>query len=142
MSREPRGPAIICCMTDFVVGASLPDLSVTPDRYLPARYAGASGDYNPIHIDPAFAKRVGLPDAILHGLWTMAQVARLHTEAAGGPAHLKRLSVQFRALGVVEREIVVTSVVRERHGSSVGLATQAVQNGKRLVRNGQAEIEL
>ena len=49
------------------------------------RYAGASGDFNPIHIDEEFAQQVGLPGRILHGLWTMAQVARAHTEAAGGP---------------------------------------------------------
>ena len=52
------------------------DLKVTPDKYLPHRYAGASGDFNPIHIDPEFAKQVGLPSNILHGLWSMAQVAR------------------------------------------------------------------
>ena len=44
------------------------------------RYAGASGDFNPIHIDEDFAQQVGLPGRILHGLWTMAQVARAHTE--------------------------------------------------------------
>ena len=49
------------------------------------RYAGASGDFNPIHIDEEFAQQVGLPGRILHGLWTMAQVARAHTEAFGGP---------------------------------------------------------
>ena len=66
-------------------GASLPELKVTPDKYLTVRYAGASGDFNPIHIDEEFAKAVGLPGRILHGLWTMAQVARAQTEAAGGP---------------------------------------------------------
>ena len=50
------------------------------------RYAGASGDFNPIHIDEEFARAVGLPGRILHGLWTMAQVARAQTEAAGGPS--------------------------------------------------------
>ena len=67
-----------------------------PTRYVTVRYAGASGDFNPIHIDEEFAQQVGLPGRILHGLWTMAQVARAHTEAAGGPEKLKRLSVQFR----------------------------------------------
>src|SRR5919109_2338105 len=52
------------------------ELKVTPDKYVPHRYAGASGDFNPIHIDPEFAKQVGLPGNILHGLYTMAQVAR------------------------------------------------------------------
>ena len=86
---------------------------MTPDKYLTLRYAGASGDFNPIHIDEEFARSVGLPGRILHGLWTMAQVARAQTEAAGGPEHLKRLSVQFRGMGVPEQEVVVSGTVRE-----------------------------
>ena len=61
---------------DLKQGDSLPELRVTPDKYLPHRYAGASGDFNPIHIDPEFAKAVGLPSNILHGLYSMAEVAR------------------------------------------------------------------
>ena len=96
------------------------ELKVTPDRYLTVRYAGASGDFNPIHIDEEFARQVGLPGRILHGLWTMAQVARAHTEALGGPDRLERLSVQFRGMGQLEQEIVVTGSVergqrRPRH---------------------------
>jgi acyl dehydratase len=121
-------------------GESLPPLSVTPDKYLTLRYAGASGDYNPIHIDPEFALAVGLPGPILHGMWTMAQVARAQTQAAGGPQHLKRLSVQFRGMGVPEREIVVRSTVRERGPERVVLDTQAIQDGRRIVRNGKAEL--
>ena len=66
-------------MTELTEGAAIPDLKVTPDRYLTVRYAGASGDFNPIHIDEEFAKQVGLPGRILHGLYTMAQVARAQT---------------------------------------------------------------
>ena len=88
-------------LKDLKQGDAMPELQVTPDKYLPHRYAGASGDFNPIHIDPEFAKAVGLPGNILHGLYSMAQVARAHTEAAGGdPRALKRLSVQFRGMGV------------------------------------------
>ena len=72
------------------------------------RYAGASGDFNPIHIDEGFAQQVGLPGRILHGLWTMAQVARAQTEAAGGPEKLKRLSVQFRGMGKLNEPITVS----------------------------------
>ena len=82
------------------VGEQIPEVRVTPDKYLTVRYAGASGDFNPIHIDEEFARAVGLPGRILHGLWTMAQVARAQTEAAGGPEHLRRLSVQFRGMGL------------------------------------------
>src|ERR671929_1333290 len=99
-------------MAAFNPGDELPELNVTPDRYLTVRYAGASGDFNPIHIDEDFAKQVGLPGRILHGLWTMAQVARAQTDAVGDPLALESLSVQFRGLGVPEREIVVTSKAR------------------------------
>jgi acyl dehydratase len=123
-------------------GAEIPALKVTPDKYLTARYAGASGDFNPIHIDEEFARAVGLPGRILHGLWTMAQVARAQTEAAGGPEHLKRLSVQFRGMGMPEQEIVVTGTVRELVDGHVVIDTVAEQEGKQIIRNAEAELEL
>ncbi len=118
------------------------ELKVTPDRFVTVRYAGASGDFNPIHIDEEFAQSVGLPGRILHGLWTMAQVARAHTEAAGGPEHLKRLAVQFRGMGVLEQEIVVTGTVREMADGRAVVESEAVQNGKRIIRNAEAELEI
>ena len=123
-------------------GDPLPELRVTPDKYLPHRYAGASGDFNPIHIDPEFAKAVGLPRNILHGLYSMAQVARAHTEAAGDPRALKRLSVQFRGMGVPEEEIVVTSSVTEAGDGRVVTATQATQGDNRIIRNASATLEI
>ena len=115
-------------------------LEVTPDEYVTFRYAGASGDFNPIHIDEAFAQQVGLPGRILHGLWTMAQVARAHTEAAGGPETLKRLSVQFRGMGQLGEEIVVTGTVREVDGDIARVDSEAVQNGQRIIRKGDADL--
>jgi acyl dehydratase len=127
-------------MADLEPGAELPTLSVTPDRHLTVRYAGASGDFNPIHVDEEFATSVGLPGRILHGLWTMAQVARAQTEAAGGPERLRRLSVQFRGRGVPEAEVTVTSTVREVRDGVAVVDAEARQNGKRIVRNGEAEL--
>jgi acyl dehydratase len=129
-------------MADLAVGAQIPEVRVTPDKYLTARYAGASGDFNPIHIDEDFAKSVGLPGRILHGLWTMAQVARAQTEAAGGPGHLKRLSVQFRGMGVPEQEVVVSGIVRESGDGKAIVETVAEQSGKQIIRNAQAELQL
>ena len=123
-------------------GEQLPDLTVTPDRYLTVRYAGASGDFNPIHIDEEFARSVGLPGRILHGLWTMAQVARAQTEAAGGPDRLRRLSVQFRGMGVPEQEVVVTSKVREVSEGVAVIDAEARQGDTRIVRRGEAEVTL
>jgi acyl dehydratase len=117
------------------------ELKVTPDKYLPHRYAGASGDFNPIHIDVDFAKSVGLPQNILHGLYSMAQVARACTNAAGGdPRSLKRLSVQFRGMGLPEQEIVVTGEVVDEDGDRVTVKAEAVQSDKRIIRNAEAEL--
>jgi acyl dehydratase len=129
-------------MSNLQVGGEIPEVSVTPDKYLTARYAGASGDFNPIHIDEEFARAVGLPGRILHGLWTMAQVARAQTEAAGGPEHLKRLSVQFRGMGVPEQEVVVKGTVRELRDGRLLVDTVAEQGEKQIVRNAEAELEL
>jgi acyl dehydratase len=129
-------------MADLTVGAQIPEVRVTPDKYLTARYAGASGDFNPIHIDEDFAKAVGLPGRILHGLWTMAQVARAETEAAGGPEHLKRLQVQFRGMGVPEQEVLVSGTVREVSDGKAIVDTVAEQAGKQIIRNAEAELEI
>ena len=129
-------------MADLTVGARIPEVSVTPDKYLTVRYAGASGDFNPIHIDEEFARAVGLPGRILHGLWTMAQVARAQTEAAGGPEHLKRLSVQFRGMGLPEQEIVVSGTVRDLAGGRAVIDTVAEQAGNQIIRNAVAELEV
>jgi acyl dehydratase len=123
-------------------GDAIPALRTTPDRYLTVRYAGASGDFNPIHIDEDFAKQVGLPGRILHGLWTMAQVARAQTEAAGGPQSLQRLAVQFRGMGVPEAELEVTGEVREVRDGVAIIDTRAVQNGSAIIRNAEAEVRL
>jgi acyl dehydratase len=129
-------------MADFQVGEQIPEVRITPDKFLTVRYAGASGDFNPIHIDEEFAKAVGLPGRILHGLWTMAQVARAQTEAAGGPEHLKRLSVQFRGMGVPEQEVTVTGTVRELADGHAIIDTVAEQGGKQIIRNAEAELTL
>ncbi|HEY1510597.1 MAG TPA: MaoC/PaaZ C-terminal domain-containing protein [Solirubrobacteraceae bacterium] len=116
------------------------ELKVTPDPYVTVRYAGASGDFNPIHIDEEFAQKVGLPGRILHGLWTMAQVARAHTDAAGGPDKLRSLSVQFRGMGRMGEEIVVTGTVRESADGTVVVDSEAEQSGQRIIRRGVAEL--
>jgi acyl dehydratase len=123
-------------------GEQVTELKVTPDKYLPHRYAGASGDFNPIHIDPEFAKAVGLPGNILHGLYGMALVARANVAAAGGdPRKLRRLSVQFRGMGFPEQEITVSGTVKEVRDGSVVVDTVAEQSGNQIIRNAEAEIE-
>ena len=116
------------------------ELTTTPDRYLTVRYAGASGDFNPIHIDEEFARSVGLPGKILHGLWSMAQVARAHTEAFGGPAALAALSVQFRGMAVPEQELRVSGAVTAVQEDRAVTRAEATQGDTRIVRNARGEL--
>jgi acyl dehydratase len=130
-------------MAELSAGEQIAELKVTPDKYLPHRYAGASGDFNPIHIDPEFAKAVGLPNTILHGLYMMGLVARAATEAAGGdPRSLKRLSVQFRGMGAPETEIAVTGTVRAVEDGTATIDVVAAQGENQTIRNAEAEVAL
>jgi acyl dehydratase len=128
----------------FSEGDQIQELRVTPDKYLTTRYAGASGDFNPIHVDPEFAKAVGLPGTILHGLYMMGLVARANAEAVGGgdPRSLKRLSVQFRGMGAPETEIVVSGTVKSVDGDTVVVDTVAAQGENQTIRNAEAEVAL
>jgi acyl dehydratase len=128
------------------------ELRVTPAEGVTDRYAAASGDHNPIHVDEAFARSVGLPGRILHGLWTAAQVARAAesvTGETGGPVlgsgaearyALASLSVQFRGMGVIGPEIIVAGSAVETEDGEVAVMLSAVQDGTRLVRNAKARL--
>jgi acyl dehydratase len=129
-------------MSALEPGQDLPELKVTPDKYLTYRYAGASGDFNPIHIDEEFAKSVGLPGRILHGLYTMAQVARAVSAAGDGPEALRRLEVQFRGMGFPEQEIAVSAGVKSVEDGVATLEAEAVQDGRRIIRKAVAEVRV
>jgi acyl dehydratase len=130
-------------MAELSAGDQIAGLQVTPDKYTPHRYAGASGDFNPIHIDPEFAKAVGLPNTILHGLYMMGLVARASAEAAGGdPRSLKRLSVEFRGMGAPETEIAVTGTVRSVEDGKATIDVVAAQGDSVTIKNAEAEVAL
>jgi acyl dehydratase len=123
-------------------GETIEELRVTPDKYLPHRYAGASGDFNPIHIDPEFAKSVGLPGSILHGLYVMALVSKAAIDAGGGdPRSLRKLSVQFRGMSFPEQEIVVSGEVTDAGGDDFEIDLVAAQGDNKVIRNARAELD-
>ena len=120
--------------------AQIPELKVTPDKYLTVRYAGASGDFNPIHIDEEFAKQVGP---------ARAHPARPLDDGPGRagadrgrrrPARLKRLQVQFRGMGLPEHEITVTGTVREVARRRRGRRHRRRAGRQAIIRNAEAEI--
>ena len=105
--------------SEVEVGTELPALSVPVERATLVRYAGASGDFNPIHWNQEFAMSVGLPDVIAHGMFTMASAARLVTTWVGDPGAVLDYGVRFtRPVGVpndgVGAVIEITGVVGEK----------------------------
>ncbi|MCQ4044256.1 MaoC family dehydratase [Streptantibioticus rubrisoli] len=85
-------------------GAELPSLTIPVTRATLVRYAGASGDFNPIHWNERFAKEVGLPDVIAHGMFTMASAARVVTDWVGDPGALVEYGVRFTKPVVVPND--------------------------------------
>ncbi|GAA5068165.1 MaoC family dehydratase [Streptomyces similanensis] len=80
---------------DVEVGTELPAQSFPVTRAALVQYAGASGDFNPIHWNERFAKEVGLPDVIAHGMFTMAEAIRVVTDWTGDPGSVVEYGVRF-----------------------------------------------
>ncbi|WEH15881.1 MaoC family dehydratase [Streptomyces sp. VNUA24] len=80
---------------DVEVGTELPPQTFGVTRATLVRYAGASGDFNPIHWNERFAKEVGLPDVIAHGMFTMAEAIRVVTDWTGDPGAVVEYGVRF-----------------------------------------------
>ncbi|MFE6482081.1 MaoC family dehydratase [Streptomyces sp. NPDC088747] len=80
---------------DVEVGTELPAQSFPVTRATLVKYAGASGDFNPIHWNEKFAVEVGLPDVIAHGMFTMAEAIRVVTDWAGDPGAVVEYGVRF-----------------------------------------------
>ncbi|MER6915494.1 MaoC family dehydratase [Streptomyces sp. NPDC000594] len=89
---------------DVEVGTELPAQSFPVIRDTLVRYAGASGDFNPIHWNEKFAVGVGLPDVIAHGMFTMAEAARVVTDWTGDPSAVVEYGVRFTKPVVVPND--------------------------------------
>ena len=102
-----------------------------------AAYARASGDMNPIHLDEEFAKSVGLPGVIAHGMLQMSMAAIAAARAAGGPKRLRKLSVRFA--GMVEPGDTVTFVAEEVSAGKLQIKATN-QHGDVIISKGSAEF--
>jgi len=95
-------------------GQEIPELVFGPVKQMDlVRYAGASGDFNPIHTDPEFAKSVGLPSTIAHGMYAMAQLGRMATNWVH-PAQIENFSVKFKGMVLPGDTIVCKGVVKKK----------------------------
>ncbi len=133
---------------DLAPGQAIPELAKVVTREDVAAYAEASGDRNPLHLDDAFARSVGFPGIIAHGMFTMAHLASCLTRWAGDPGALRRLRVQFRAPVLLGETIVAGGTVRSvdpvarRAVLDVWVRVERDGRVEEAIRRGEAEVEL
>lgn len=125
----------------FAAGDRWPELRITPDRYAPHRYAGASLDFTPFHLDAELARVIGLPGVILHGLYTYGQLARgLLAPFGSDPRALRSLGARLRRPAVPEHELVVTGTIAAAAGDHLEVACAVSQDGREVLSEGIAEL--
>ena len=116
------------------------------NRALLKQYADASGDQNPIHQDEAFAKSVGLPDVIAHGMLTMALVGKYVSDIAGGSANVLELGGRFTKPVIVpageDIDLTVSATVTEVEGGKVSLSLSATSAGVKVLGLAKAVIHV
>ncbi|MFI6502116.1 MaoC family dehydratase [Nonomuraea typhae] len=130
------------------VGQRLPAVEYPVRRLNLVMYAGASGDFNQIHWNERFAKTVGLPDVIAHGMYTMAQGGRFVTDWAGDPAAVVDYGVRFSSMVVVPGDdagatITVSGVVEEKLADKrVVVGLEATSGDAHVLSKARAVVQL
>ncbi|GAB2812861.1 MaoC family dehydratase [Actinoallomurus bryophytorum] len=132
---------------DVEVGQEIPARTYPVRRVDLVKYAGASGDFNPIHWDEKFAKSVGLPDIIAHGMFTMAEGGRFVTDWAGDPGAVIDYGVRFSSMVVVpyddSAEIVISGKIEDKlDDNSVVVALTARSAGEKVLTRAKATVRL
>ncbi|MDT0546137.1 MULTISPECIES: MaoC family dehydratase [Streptomyces] len=135
---------------DVEVGTELPGQEFPVTRAALVQYAGASGDFNPIHWNEKFAKEVGLPDVIAHGMFTMAEAGRVVTDWAGDPAAVLEYGVRFTKPVVVPNDekgavIEVTAKVAAKlddEARTVRVDVVATSAGQKVLGRARAVVRL
>ena len=134
--------------TDVEVGTQLPAASFPVTRATLVRYAGASGDFNPIHWNEKFAREVGLPDVIAHGMFTMAEAIRVVTDWVGDPGAVVEYGVRFTKPVVVPNDdegarIEVTAKVAAKlDDKRVRVDLTAMSAGQKVLGMSRAVVAL
>ncbi|MFI8001900.1 MaoC family dehydratase [Streptomyces sp. NBC_00178] len=130
------------------VGTELPAQSFPVTRATLVQYAGASGDFNPIHWNEKFATEVGLPDVIAHGMFTMAEAIRVVTDWAGDPGAVVEYGVRFTKPVVVPNDDtgalveVSAKVAAKLDDNLVRVDLTAMSDGKKVLGMSRAVVRL
>ncbi|GEK34600.1 MaoC/PaaZ C-terminal domain-containing protein [Kurthia sibirica] len=131
---------------DLTVGKTLTvDVNKLITRQQLQQYAKASGDLNPLHTDDEFAKKIGMPSVIAHGMLIMGQLGKYVTNLAGDTATVKQYKMRFGAMTFPNDEITCVAVVKslsEHEGKScAALTLYASKEQDTIVGTGQAILE-
>ncbi|AXE79557.1 MaoC family dehydratase [Streptomyces atratus] len=130
------------------VGTELPAQSFPVSRATLVQYAGASGDFNPIHWNEKFAREVGLPDVIAHGMFTMAEAIRVVTDWVGDPGAVVEYGVRFTKPVVVPNDgkgaliEVSAKVAALLDDKQVRVDLTAMSEGKKVLGMSRAVVRL
>jgi acyl dehydratase len=129
------------------VGQELPARTFPVKRVDLVKYAGASGDFNPIHWNENFATSVGLPNVIAHGMFTMAEGGRYVTDWAGDPGAVIEYGVRFSSMVVVPddegAEIEITGKIEDKlDDNAVVIALTARSAGEKVLTRAKATVRL
>jgi len=130
---------------DLTVGTTLPPLHTGPiTRHRVAMYAHGSGDLNPIHVDPDFARdKAKLPDVIVHGMYSMGMLSSLLTQWAGAGS-VRSIETRFAAMLPVKASLhcegVIEAVEATEGGSLVTVKLAATQADGSAVAAGSAQV--
>ncbi|MEU3418142.1 MaoC family dehydratase [Streptomyces murinus] len=133
---------------DVEVGTELPAGTFPVTRATLVRYAGASGDFNPIHWNERFAKEVGLPDVIAHGMFTMAEAIRVVTDWLGDPGAVVEYGVRFTKPVVVPNDDqgalieVSAKVAAKLDDKTVRVDLTATSAGQKVLGMSRAVVRL
>ncbi|MDM7854365.1 MaoC family dehydratase [Cellulomonas alba] len=141
MTTAPEGTAL-------AVGQEVARRTVTVDRSRLVRYAGASGDFNPIHWNDRFAQSVGLPGVIAHGMWTMGAASSVVADWAGDPGRVVDYQVRFtRPIavpdpGAADVEVVATVGALDAEAGTARIDLTVSFEGARVLGKAQAVVRL
>jgi acyl dehydratase len=121
-------------LTQLQVGESVKDIQLDPvSRIDLIKYAGASGDFNPIHTIDEEAKKAGLPGIIAHGMWTMGNLAKLFTPYFE-EGFVQNYSIRFKGMVFLNDEITLKAMLKEVNEKRLRFQVQAVnQNGNEVL---------
>lgn len=134
-------------MIDVQVGQELPSLEITATRTTAVRYAGASGDFNPIHHSDRAAQAVGMPQVIIHGMWTMGAALRVVTDWLGDPSRVVNYFTRFtKPLSLpddgVGATMTVTAKVTAVEDALATIAIEARCGDEKLLGAAKAQVRL